>query len=74
MLKYVSVYCYANGDISFQCSLQYLVNVYQKIVSIYNIYIQYREKICELSGLFFDGGEKKSFASKNCVVSIAPIP
>lgn len=37
------------------------------------IYIQYREKICELSGLFFEG-EKKSFASENCVVSIAPIP
>lgn len=54
ILKYVSVHCYANGDISFQCSLQYLVNVYQKIVSIYNIYIQYRENICELSELFFE--------------------
>lgn len=45
----------------------------ENCVYILYIYIQYREKICELSGLFFEG-EKKSFASENCVVSIAPIP
>ena len=58
ILKYVSVRRYASGDISFQCSLQYLVNVYQKNVSIYNIYIYSIErKYVNEVGYFLRGEE-----------------